>query len=345
MTNSPGVSDHGQILPFEMNKEISFWKFISDRLHDNQPVMLLVVADSEGSSPGRPGFKMAIGKDGLLQGSIGGGIMEVKLVELGKKLLQDASTHPILKKQIHSKKVSLNQSGMICSGEQTVLYFVLTPDLLEKVNTCIDLIQHGRPGQLLLEHIDGEASFDVIQDHTVDPNYFFEKKNETEFLYRENLGYTHHLYILGGGHCALALSELMARLKFYIHVWDDRPHLNTMEQNSFAQEKRIVETYDRMGDTIPSGENIYVVVMTLGYRTDLQVLLSLKEKKFGYLGVLGSEAKINMIREELLKNNFPASLLSTMHAPIGIKINSHTPEEIAVSIAAEIIGHRNMSPV
>jgi xanthine dehydrogenase accessory factor len=116
-----------------------------------------------------------------------------------------------------------------------------------------------------------------------------------------------------------------------------------MEQNSFAQEKRIVDGYDRIGDTIPSGENIYVVVMTLGYRTDLQTLLSLKEKSFGYLGVLGSEAKINMIREELSKNNFPASLASTMHAPIGIKINSHTPEEIAVSIAAEIIGHRNLS--
>ena len=68
-----------------MNKQLKLWRFIYNRLSQEEAVMLLVVAESEGSSPGRAGFKMAIANDGALHGSIGGGIMELKLAELGKK--------------------------------------------------------------------------------------------------------------------------------------------------------------------------------------------------------------------------------------------------------------------
>lgn len=303
--------------------------------------MLLVVAESEGSSPGRAGFKMAIATAGALHGSIGGGIMEVKLAELGKKLLQESAQQPFIKKQVHSKNVALNQSGMICSGEQTILYFLLTTDHEPVVGNCIDQIQLQKKGILTIGSKDHIASFTIDPDVSIREHTKFEKEDDANFIYRENLGYPDHLYIIGGGHCALALSDLMSKLHFYIHVWDDRPHLNTMEQNMAAHEKKTLDSYVRTGDNLPSGDNIYVVVMTQGYRSDLEVLLSMKNNSFGYLGVLGSETKINLLRNELEKNNFPVELAAHMHAPIGIKINSHTPEEIAVSIAAEIIRHRN----
>src|SRR5688572_17084972 len=97
-------------------QETTIWTFIAENLAAGKPVAMLAVLHSEGSSPGRTGFKMAVDPDGQMQGSIGGGIMEHKLVETARNLLQKSETKPIFKRQIHSKKAPQNQSGMICSG-------------------------------------------------------------------------------------------------------------------------------------------------------------------------------------------------------------------------------------
>ena len=108
-----------------MKKDIELWQFVANRLKNDEKVLLLVVVESTGSSPGRQGFKMGIDTEGSLLGSIGGGIMEIKLVELAKSYLQKNDTTPFLKKQIHNKNVAQDQSGMICSGEQTILFYPL----------------------------------------------------------------------------------------------------------------------------------------------------------------------------------------------------------------------------
>ncbi|MBK9983835.1 MAG: XdhC family protein [Saprospiraceae bacterium] len=102
--------------------------------------MLLLVAESSGSSPGRQGFKMAVADGRQFHGSIGGGIMEVKLVELAKDLLKEEILLPKIKNQIHRKNEPRDQSGMICSGEQTVIYFALDPYHLPEVLTIIDVL-------------------------------------------------------------------------------------------------------------------------------------------------------------------------------------------------------------
>ena len=122
---------------------------------------------------------------------------------------------------------------------------------------------------------------------------------------------------------------------------DDRPELNTLEQNSFVHDKHLLDSYEKVGRLIPSGEDVYVVVMTLGYRSDLLVLQKLRNKSFAYLGLLGSKSKIKTLKDDLKSNGFSNTKLKNMHAPIGLKIKSHTPEEIAVSIAAEIIKVKN----
>ncbi|MCZ6901030.1 MAG: XdhC family protein, partial [Bacteroidetes bacterium] len=119
-------------------KEIEVWKFIDQSLENKEPVGLMLVTESAGSSPGRQGFKMAINLKGEMQGSIGGGIMEHKLVEMMKSNLAGTKASSKLKKQVHRKDESLNQSGMICSGEQTVL---LLPVSL-KDHDCIKEIIH-----------------------------------------------------------------------------------------------------------------------------------------------------------------------------------------------------------
>ena len=99
---------------------MKIWRFIKDKLEKNISVVLLYVLDSKGSSPGRQGFKMAVANDHEIFGTIGGGIMEHKLVELSKSALQKGEEKIILKPQNHDKSEGKNHSGMICSGNQYV---------------------------------------------------------------------------------------------------------------------------------------------------------------------------------------------------------------------------------
>jgi xanthine dehydrogenase accessory factor len=86
---------------------------------------------------------------------------------------------------------------------------------------------------------------------------------------------------------------------------------------------------------------VYVVVMTVGYRTDAVVLRQILAKNVRYLGVLGSAAKMKTLLNDLENEGFHNAILRGIRTPIGLNIHSKTPEEIAVSIAAEIIGVKN----
>ncbi len=172
----------------------------------------------------------------------------------------------------------------------------------------------------------------------------FEQEDENKFVYEEILFFKNELYIIGGGHCALALSELMSKMDFHISLFDDRADLNTLAKNEFVHHKQTIDSYENIGDFIESGANVYVVVMTLGYKFDEIVIRKLFDKDFKYFGVLGSRAKMKTLLRNLEKEGFDAEGLKKIHTPIGLPINSRTPEEIAISIAAEIIAVKNGTP-
>ena len=308
--------------------------------------MLLVVAESSGSSPGRQGYKMAVSADGELCGSIGGGVMEVNLVEQSRAILSDECRSPHVKgitldaglsEQVH-RKDSPNASGMICSGKQTVVSQLLSPENIEMVFTIIEALKNRRPDSLFIS----STEFSTRPPQEGIPNSFhFKRIADDEFAYEEKLGFKNDLYIIGGGHCALALSELMSKMDFHISIYDDRPELNTIRKNDFAHDVKIIESYEPVREVIPSGWNVYVVVMTLGYRSDETVIRALIDKEFKYFGVLGSKAKMGTLMKELRAEGFDEAKLASIRTPIGLPINSRTPDEIAVSIAAEIIAIKN----
>jgi xanthine dehydrogenase accessory factor len=312
-------------------------RFIAEKIRANESVVLLQVVESIGSSPGRMGFRMAVAFDAKsgkssLEGSIGGGIMEQKLVALAVARLREGRSEGLLKRQIHRKNAPQDQSGMICSGEQTVLFYTLKADDLPIIEQILADLSVYTEGSLFLskdgiKYVSGDSNSDV--------------KHWKQGVYVEKLGFQNHLYIVGGGHCSLALSHQMRLLKsFKIHLFDDRTDLNTFENNEFAHEKKVVD-YAEIPDLIPEGDNIYVVLMTVGYRSDEQILRSLSAKNVKYLGMLGSRAKVETMLENLKNDGFSADFLQKIHAPIGLDIKSQTPEEIAVSIAAEIIKIKN----
>lgn len=320
-----------------MKKELELWRFIAEKLKKKQKVMLLVVTESTGSSPGRRGFKMAVTADEMC-GSIGGGVMEVKLVEWARERTggERSSRKSAIIEQVHRKNAP-NSSGMICSGKQTVIFVELSNEHQKAATKILGSIERSEPQILRITN----KEFAVFELTKYRPTRDTTQKKDGVFVYEEHIAFKNNLFIVGGGHCALALSEIMARLDFHISLFDDRPNLNTLKKNKFAHEKIKIKSYDDIGDHIPSGDNNYVVVMTLGFASDAVVIRQLLNKKFKYFGVLGSRAKMKTLLRDLEKEGFSKTKLARIHTPIGLPINSRTPEEIAVSIASEIIAVKN----
>ena len=320
-------------------KNIKTWKLIEQCLQEKKPVMLLYVLESSGSSPGRQGFFMAVNEPGEMEGSIGGGIMEHKFVEMAKEKLRVRSQQSgagSIKKQIHDKSSAKNQSGMICSGEQTIFLYPVQEKDAAPVRNMIDSLEQYENGTLTLSPNGIEYNNDEVEK-----DFEFSFQSEGEWLYKEKTGYKNQLFIIGGGHCALAFSKLMRSMDFYIRVYDERNELKTMVENEFAHEKHFVNDYNELKEIIPSGNNHYVVIMTFGYRTDDIALRSLLDKDFKYIGLLGSKTKIEKMFSDYREEGISAERLQRIHTPVGLAIKSQTPEEIAVSIAAEIIQVKN----
>lgn len=319
-----------------MHKQLSTWQLIQNSLQQKVEVMLLYVLESLGSSPGRQGFFMAVNDSGEISGSLGGGIMEHKFVERARTKIKRSAKEISIHHQVHDKQAGKNQSGMICSGEQTIFLYTVRERDAAAISSLIQSLQQNKSGTLQLSQ-DGICFFEDIPV----ADFYLDVKAGDSFIYREKSGYKNHLYIIGGGHCALALSQLMSGMDFYIRLFDERRGLNTMEQNRFAQEIKLVDDYAVLPGLIPSGKNIYVVIMTVGYRTDEVALRALLGKDFKYFGILGSKFKIGKMFKKLIAGGISKEILDRIHAPIGLPIKSQTTEEIAVSIAAEIIEVKN----
>jgi xanthine dehydrogenase accessory factor len=332
-------------------KQLKTWQLIDSSLQQNLPVMLLYVLESTGSSPGRQGFFMAVNANGEIEGSIGGGIMEHKFVETAKGELGVGSLASLrakrsklgviasrakqvgnIRKQIHDKSSAKNQSGMICSGEQTILLYPVQQKDGVVIRQIIASLEKNKNGTLILSP--GMIEF---SDSMPEKDFEYHVESEEQWIYKEKTGYKKQLFIIGGGHCALALSRLMWQMDFYIRLYEDRSELHTLSQNEFVHEKIMVDDYSQLAKLVPAGDNHYVVIMTVGYRTDDIAIRALRDKTFAYIGLLGSRSKTQKMLDEYRQEGINPEWLQQIHAPVGLAINSQTPEEIAVSIAGALI--------
>ncbi len=313
---------------------MKFWQHLLLKLRDNQNVYILTVIESIGSSPGRKGFKMLVSEDGFIFGSIGGGVMEFSLVEEVKNLLQNGDLKIFLKKQIHQGHKQ-DGSGMICSGEQTVVFHPLDAQHLPIIEGILDCLQSNTKGAFTLT----PSSINFSNEQLAD-KFEYKITSSLDWFFKEHIGFRSTLYIVGGGHVSVAVSELFVTLGFHVVVFDNREHLNTLELNTSAHQKLIVD-FNEITNYIAEGPESYVAIMTNRYTEDKLVLSKLIRNSFAYIGVLGSTAKLNTMWEVLQKEGVTASELDIVHAPIGLPIKSQTPHEIAVSIAAEVVKIKN----
>ncbi len=299
---------------------LDFYKKVQEVLQSEKRLVLMVVIANEGSSPGRKGFKMLVTKNQMF-GTIGGGIMEHKLVEYGQSLLDKPVFEPFVKHQIHDKSAVKDQSGMICSGQQTIAFYDITANFLPLVNNILTEKDFGITYSNLGINISAE---------------------DTEWSFTETNSLAQKVYIIGGGHVGLALSEVLSRMDFEIHILDHRENLNTMLANNFVTTSQIVD-FSAIGNYIPEGKNSYVVIMSFGYRTDDVIIRQLINKDFKYIGLLGSKEKIATLFQNMIADGFDKDRISIVYAPIGIDIKSETTQEIAISITAQLIRVKNQS--
>jgi xanthine dehydrogenase accessory factor len=155
-------------------------------------------------------------------------------------------------------------------------------------------------------------------------------------VYIEPIEPSPELYIIGAGHVAFHLARLAAEVGFLIHVVDDREKFANAERFPAAAEI-IVEDIPSWIARVSLPAHAYAVIVTRGHTNDLDALRALAPRELRYLGLIGSRAKVARIYDALTEERMPADTLTRVHAPIGLDIGAVTPQEIAVSILAELI--------
>ena len=291
-----------------------------EKHHDT--VLCTIIADS-GSTPRGKGAQMLVGDAGLLSGTIGGGAVEGGAIALGRTLLRERRS------AVHEYKLRHNDGediGMVCGGDVTVhLQFIAAGDPVwkELAGSVLQRIALRQPGALVLA-LDGGAP--ALQDAP--------ETDSAHFALPLPIG--QRAVLFGAGHCSLALCPLLTTVGFRVTVVDDRPELVTKERFPTA-DAVICCDLDRVTETVPIGEEDYVVVMTKGHSHDFAVQEQVLRGKYAYIGVIGSRAKTASVNARLREAGISEAAIASVHTPIGTAIKAVTPEEIAVSIAGEMI--------
>ena len=280
--------------------------------------VLVSVVQQSGSVPRGQGAQMLVGEAGLLTGTVGGGPAELDALRIAREVLHGGAvtSHRYVLRQNPMEDV-----GAVCGGEITVVFHRAAADDPRWSALCTDVLaalEAKRPGYLLL----GEM-----------PRLSAVPTENEPFL---PLPAAQRALIFGAGHCALALCPVLHAVGFRVTVFDDRPALAT-RQRFPAAEAVLIGDFAQISPTLTVTAEDYAVVMTSGHSHDEQVERQLLPVSPAYLGVIGSRAKAALIAEHLRQEGFSEAALSAVCSPIGLDIGAVTPEEIAVSIAGEMI--------
>ena len=209
-------------------------------------------------------------------------------------------------------------------GDEAALVTALSPSGISKT-------LHSRPSDVLAGEYNGQDSIYV-------------KKNGDELVVVERFLPRPRLIIFGGGHVAVPLSKIASILKFDITVFDDRPFFASKDR--FREAKEVIcDAFGNMAGRIAIRPHDSVVIVTRGHKYDQQCLrFILDGKPPHYLGMIGSKRRVAIVRSQIAEEGYSPELLQRLHSPIGLAIGAVTPEEIAVSILAEIVRERRLGP-
>jgi xanthine dehydrogenase accessory factor len=330
------------------------------------------VIETRGSTPQKAGAAMLVFTDGSQRGTLGGGCVEAEVRQRALRVLASEGGQPELMTFCLDDNYGWDD-GLICGGRMTIL-----ADPLASSNANGRSSQSADYYRCFRRLVDGghgchEA---VVMTDTVaraGSRYLFNEKNQPVAQIAEGPVpdvITRHLVpvfdrptpavhqgiaflpvlpritllIVGGGHVGQYVAKLAAEVDFHIWVLDDRAAFVTAERFPTAG-RRLIGDIGASLERIATQElnpSVYALIMTRGHSHDEEALYHLATAPAGYVGMIGSKRKIKMIFEDLIARGIPVQALECIHAPLGLPIGSQTVPEIAISIVAELIAHRNL---
>jgi xanthine dehydrogenase accessory factor len=341
---------------------------ILDELDQDREVILATIVRQKGSAPRTQGTHFLVRRDGSFKGSIGGGRLEAEVLAAVPRLFRERR-NSLLPFRLRGEEVA--QTEMICGGEVDVYLELFSPGnpahpvLFNRIQdsrrtgepaALVTWIEEGLPadkeeskflyrpgkgsagGAGLLPP--GLAPTEGILDQAVQERQpqlivsTIEGKEKTVFI--EPLLAPSFLYIFGGGHISLHLCRLAKMVGFQVAVFDDRSEFANRDRFPEADDV-VAQPFEKILEGYRLDPQGFIVIVTRGHINDHQVLRTVLKKASAYVGMIGSRHKRAVIFRALREEGFSEDLLASIHSPIGLDINAETPEEIAVSIVAELI--------
>ena len=319
-------------------------------LEHGENVVLCSILASSGSAPRGAGAKMAVFPDGTALGTIGGGAVERIAQQQALELFRTGASYC---QAFCLAPNQVNDIGMICGGTVMVYFRFFdhcSPQDAALVRAILELLQSGQDAWLVSRMEQGKITamgtfdetqglrFTQLDEQMLRPwltSSAVYQKGEPSY-YVEPISRAGRVYIFGGGHVGRALVPVLANVGFRVTVFDNREDF-ARQENYPAAEQVIFGNYYHIEEKVHITPRDYVVIMTPGHQADREVLLQAMKTPACYVGCIGSRHKIAATNQYLMDNGVEEAELSRIHAPIGITIFAETPEEIAISIAAELI--------
>ena len=301
-----------------------------------QDAVLLLAAEREGSTPGAASAKLLVTAEGRIWGTIGGGQLELHCQQRAAALLKE--------RRCAVERLDLRPQGagrldMLCGGSVIVWYHYLPAGSLRAAGSGCRylLLTQTKEGAGRAGLLRGTELPEAALKGSARGRGFLRLDPEGDSCYLERLTDPVRVHIFGGGHIARTLVPGLAKVGFGCRVYDDREEFARPERFPEAElvqrvdMERLTELCARLTG------NDYVCVMTHGHRHDYAVLRQVLATPAGYIGVIGSAKKAAATADRLRAEGVSETDLDRLTTPIGLPILAETPEEIAVSILAQLI--------
>ena len=324
---------------------------LDEIIRSGQDAVLVSVVAGHGATPRGAGARMIVTAAGRRAGTIGGGAVEFRSEQIASELLEKRGS---LTEKFRLRPNDVADLGMICGGDVDVHFrFIPGGDgAVLRLTERIEELYLRRETCWLVLGLDGGTMTvwgaksgacgdplpaEVTGEMERTESAAFQIKCGGETYYCERVASPGRVYVFGGGHVAQALVPVLAKVGFRCVVCEDRPDFADPALFPDAEETRLVDMADLSALTAEVGPDDYVCIMTRGHKNDFEAQLAMMKTPARYIGVIGSANKHKIVRRKLLEAGIPEEAFRNVSAPIGLDIGGETPEEIAVSVAAQMI--------
>lgn len=229
------------------------------------------------------------------------------------------------------------------------LYKIINENLQQKSNLLATVLEgevagsryFWTDGELLGYTGTGEVNEELKTQITETPQSgIYEIEGQKFFI--EHLKRQAHLVICGGGHVSQQVIELAGKVGFHVTVLEDRPYFADRAREAGA-DLVLCDAFEKSLQGIAGTPDTYFLVVTRGHRFDRACLEQILKKPYAYVGMMASRGRSALLKKQMAEDGFDRKALDEMHTPVGLSIHAETPEEIAVSIVAELIQIKNQT--